>query len=137
MIWMKKLKNRLRNLKKSNYLRFTFYKNNWSYFCCVLLYVLIQIALIIIQYFTYKSYSASRIIARIGGILLNFNCSFLVLLVLKRLNTWLRISILGRFLPMDDFLQFHKLIGFSLFIWSLVHIIGNCVYLCIFLLHFN
>jgi len=132
MLWFKIIIKRLRNLKKSNYLQLTYYKNNLPYFICSLLYILVQIMLLIIQYFTYKSYTASRIVARIGGILLNFNGSFLVLLVLKRLNTWLRNSFLGPFLPMDNFIQFHKLIGFSLLIWTIVHIIGNCVYLCMF-----
>jgi hypothetical protein len=136
MLLIKNAIRRLRCWKKSKYFRLTFYRNNLPYFGCSLFYILLQISLVIIQYFAYKSYTASRIIARIGGILLNFNCSFLALLVLKRLNTWLRNSFLGRFLPMDNFLHFHKFIGFSLLICSIVHITGNCVYLCIFLFLF-
>jgi len=139
---MKHIKRFIENYKRLNqslkkgfrdvkYLRAAFYKNNLAYFLSILVYVLVQILLVLIQYFIYKETNNARlIIARLGGILLDFNCSFMILLVLRRLTTWLRNSYVGRFLPMDDFLAFHKLIGYLILFFSFMHTIAHCINLC-------
>jgi hypothetical protein len=124
-------RNLNKRLRESKYLGAAFYKNNLAYFLCILVYVLVQIGLVVIQYFNYREMNNARvIIARIGGILLDFNCSLMILLVLRRLTTWLRNSYVGRFLPMDNFLEFHKSIGYLILLFSFVHAIAHCVNLC-------
>lgn len=122
---------KLKKIKKSKYFTLSYYRNNISFFFTILIYFVIQIILAIIQYFLYIESNLAVRFARIGGILLNFNSSLIVLLVLRRLVTWLRNSLLGRnFLPVDNFIKFHKFIGIFILFFSILHTVAHCINLC-------
>ena len=116
---------------KSKYLRASYYRNNLSFFLTFLVYSLIQIGLGLLQYFLYIDSNIAVRIARVGGILLNFNSGLVILLVLRRLTTWIRNSAIGRnYLPIDDSIKFHKFVGLFIFFLSLMHTAAHCVNLC-------
>lgn len=122
---------KLKRIKKSKYFTLSYYRNNISFFLTILIYFIVQIVLAIIQYFLYIESNVAVRFARIGGILLNFNSSLIVLLVLRRLVTWLRNSLLGRnFLPVDNFIKFHKFIGIFIVLFSILHTVSHCINLC-------
>jgi hypothetical protein len=114
-------------LKDSKFGQLSFYKNNISFIIVVTLFFLLQIALIIIQLNIYYDANHALKTARCGGILLNFNLSIIMLFVMRRMISMVRNSFVGRFLPCDDFLFFHKFLGAWILIWSFIHTIGHCV----------
>ena len=119
--------------KKSKYTRLSFYRNNLSFFVLILVYIIVNASLVGIQLHLYKDFNSALKTARVGGILLNFNCSLIILLVLRRLLTWLRNSVIGTsFLPLDDFIKFHKFIGMFIFVLTILHTIGHLINLCTF-----
>ena len=95
---------------KNKYGRVSFYKNNLAYFITIILYVLIQVFFVLLQLLVlYPSANIYLKFARAGGILLDFNCILTMLLVLRRIVTWMRNSIVGRHYPvLDDLIKFHK-----------------------------
>lgn len=116
---------------KSKYFRMSYYRNNLSFFLTFLVYLLIQIGLGLLQYFLYIESNVAVRIARIGGILINFNSGLVILLVLRRLTTWIRNSAIGRnYLPIDDSIKFHKFVGLFIFALSFMHTAAHCVNLC-------
>ncbi len=108
-----------------------FYKSNFSFCIFILIYVLIQIGLVIQRIIQYKDSNAAVIVARIAGVLLDFNMSFIILLILKRCLTWLgTINILRIILPIGDFLAIHKFVGIFILVLSFIHTIAHCVNQC-------
>lgn len=108
-----------------------FYKSHLSLCIFILLYVLIQIALIIQRTFRYLNTNPALIVARVGGVLIDFNIVVMVLLVLRKCLTWLRsIKIFRIILPFDHFLEMHKIIGIFIIVASLMHTIGHLVNMC-------
>jgi amino acid transporter len=123
--------------KKRKFMRASFYRNNLPFFFTIFSYILIQIGLVILQLYFYSNVVDSVKVARVGGILLNFNSCLIILLVLRRSTTWLRSSEFGRkFLAIDEFLNFHKFIGFFLVFLSIIHTFGHCIHLCMLFLNF-
>ena len=115
------------------YTKASFYRNNLPFMLTVLVFCLIQLFLMMLQFIAYYSANASLKIARLAGILLNFNSALVILLVMKHISTMLRSSKIGKYLPTDHFLKFHKYVGYILLILSLIHTIGHCFNLCKYL----
>jgi hypothetical protein len=108
-----------------------FYKLNFTFCIFILIYVLIQIGLVIQRIIQYKDSNAAVIVARSAGVLLDFNMSFIILLILKRCLTWLgTINILRIILPIGDFLAIHKFVGIFILVLSFIHTIAHCVNQC-------
>ncbi|MFI5297320.1 MAG: EF-hand domain-containing protein [Polyangiales bacterium] len=66
-------------------------------------------------------------LGRAFGHLLSFNSALVLLPVLRRTLTALRASRLGRWLPLDDALELHKLVGHALFVGAWLHAIAVTV----------
>ena len=118
-------------LKK--YFGLKFYKANLSLCIFSVIYFIIQVALVIFQvlYYIEKNANNSILVARAAGILLNFNMSFIILLVLRRCLTWLASMKLIRIcLPFEDFIQIHKFIGVFILILGFIHTIAHSVNQC-------
>uniref|UniRef100_A0A452U599 NADPH oxidase 5 n=1 Tax=Ursus maritimus TaxID=29073 RepID=A0A452U599_URSMA len=65
--------------------------------------------------------------ARGCGQWLNFDCSFIAVLMLRRGLTWLRATWLAQVLPLDQNIQFHQLMGYVVVALSLVHTVAHVV----------
>jgi hypothetical protein len=121
----------IRRIKNSNYTKPSYYRNNISFYVTVFGYFIVQIVLVLIQMHIYSDVNWAVKMARAGGILLNFNSGLIVLLVLRRLVTWVRNSVIGRnYLPVDHFIKFHKYIGMLILLYSIIHTVGHCINLC-------
>jgi hypothetical protein len=81
----------------------------------LILYILINLGLsfyVVIYRATVTKANVLIIFARIGGMLLNFNCTLVIVLMLKytilmvRSNTYLR-----KWIPVDDHIDFHRFVG--------------------------
>ena len=118
-------------IKKSKFTRCSFYKNNISFFLAIFIFLIIQVVLVIVQMNVYAKASVYIKLARANGILLDFNSSLIIFLVLRRMITWIRDSKIGRaILPLDDFIMFHKIIGVIILLASIFHTIAHCMNLC-------
>ncbi|HKO47347.1 MAG TPA: ferric reductase-like transmembrane domain-containing protein, partial [Polyangiaceae bacterium] len=60
-------------------------------------------------------------LARGMGGCLNLNGALVLLPVMRRILHWLRLTAVGRFLPLDDALLIHRVLGSALFFIGLVH----------------
>jgi len=64
-------------------------------------------------------------VARSGGICLNFTTSLILLFVLRRCITFLRSHGFSSFLPLDQNIYFHKVVGYCILAFSLIHILAH------------
>ena len=75
------------------------------------------------------------IIARGCGMALNFNSAMILIPMLRYSLTWLRTTRASRFLPLDNMLSIHKLVGIVTALFGVVHVaahlgnLGKLVYL--------
>ncbi|XP_042560399.1 NADPH oxidase 5 [Clupea harengus] len=60
-------------------------------------------------------------IAKGCGQCLNLNCTFVMILMLRRCLTWLRATWVVRVLPLDQNILLHQIVGYAIFFFSLVH----------------
>ncbi|KAI2796466.1 NADPH oxidase 5 [Blomia tropicalis] len=115
---------------------FIFRKLHWHYIrnnpqsVCftVLVYFLFTGSLIVSRCFTYWCTNLYLVQARACGQVLNFYCAFILVLVLRKSLTHLRAFGLGHYLPIDHYVYFHKLTGWSIALFSAWHTfahIGN------------
>jgi predicted ferric reductase/Ca2+-binding EF-hand superfamily protein len=69
-------------------------------------------------------------LARGCGACLNFNGALILVPMLRHFTSWLRALRLGRFLPIDHSVAFHKLVGHAIFGFAAVHTVAHiCNYL--------
>ena len=105
--------------------------SNSSFCLFILIYILIHIGLVIQRIFQFKNENAAVIVARSAGVLLDFNMSFVILLILKRCLTWIgTLRIFQIILPIGDFIAIHKFIGIFILVLSCIHTIAHCVNQC-------
>ena len=74
---------------------------------------------------SFRSSNWAVVIARGCGMALNFNCVFVLILMLRYCLTWLRSTRLGRYLPMDQSILFHKMVGIVIFVESFIHTMAH------------
>lgn len=119
-------------IKKSRYMSLMYYKNNISFWILILIYVLLSIMFVLIQLLVlYPNTPWYVQMARAAGILIDFNSCLVILLVLRRLTSWARNTVLGaRINALDDFISFHKVIGIWIGITSLIHTVGQIINMC-------
>jgi predicted ferric reductase len=94
-------------------------------------YLVIHIACMITAYFQYENETIYIRIARMCGNSLNFNCSLILVLVLRKHLTWLRIKGGSKFLPLDESIEIHKKVGIIILILTCIHIISHLIHLYI------
>lgn len=62
------------------------------------------------------------VFARISGMLLNFNCAFIIILMLKRTILVIRSrKHLRKWIPVDDHIDFHKYVGRFIAALAILH----------------
>ncbi|CAF1196565.1 unnamed protein product [Adineta ricciae] len=81
---------------------------------------------VIIYRITVTRSHAFVVVARIGGMLLNFNCALVITLMLKQTILIIRTnSFLRKIIPVDDHIDFHKIVGRFIAVLSIVHTIAH------------
>ena len=119
-----KIVNQINKSKK--FLRLSYWRNNLSYILAISIFILIHIGLIIYVLIIRANANAMTKLARVPGMLLNFDGSLILLLVLRRIATYVRNTSIGRKIAViDDFLSFHKAVGWLILILSLLHSFGH------------
>uniref|UniRef100_A0A8W8NWX5 NADPH oxidase 5 n=1 Tax=Magallana gigas TaxID=29159 RepID=A0A8W8NWX5_MAGGI len=113
-------------------LTWTYFRNNLRKIVFILLFAAIQLIITIytIMAVLEKSssdpaYTAIRIFASVGGMLLNFNCMFVLVLVLRKCHSLLRSTPLAAILPLDQHITFHKMVGAAIGVSAAIHVGGH------------
>ncbi|CAF4486135.1 unnamed protein product [Rotaria socialis] len=71
-------------------------------------------------------YNRLVLLARICGLLLNFNCSFIIALMLRQTIVFIRSHrLLRKLIPVDDHIDFHRVVGRFIAILSTLHTIAH------------
>ncbi|XP_050535187.1 NADPH oxidase 5 isoform X2 [Daktulosphaira vitifoliae] len=102
-------------------------RNNYVYLIFLNVYILINIILFGSRIYQYRNANIYTILARACGQCLNFNCTFVLVLMLRHSITFLRTRGLSSFLPLDQHIYLHKITGFFIFGYSLLHTLMHLI----------
>ncbi|MDY6803201.1 MAG: ferric reductase-like transmembrane domain-containing protein [Cyanobacteriota bacterium] len=102
-------------------------QNNWIKLAFLFLYVLTNLFLFFGAVDRYASQGANSYIqlARGCGAALNFNGALILIPMLRHFLTWLRKTKLSNYLPLDESIEFHKLVGQFMFAFAILHTIAH------------
>ena len=106
-------------------LRWDYIKQNPYEAFFVFLYFLINAALIVWVAIERKDEGGWVIVARVHGMCLNFNCVLILVFMMKVFLTWLRSTWLGKYLPIDHHIKFHKAVAVVILVLSILHFVGH------------
>ncbi len=109
--------------------RWHYIQNNWIKLLFLTLYFGINITLFY-QAYSLPQYALNTTwyrIARGCGLALNFNGALILVPIMRRWMTWLRKTQLNNYLPIDEHISFHKLIGQIIFALGLAHTVAHLV----------
>ncbi len=102
-------------------------ENNWVKIAFLSLYVAVNIFLFFGAVDRYADLGANIYvqIARGCGATLNFNGALILIPMMRHFMTLLRKSSLNDYLPIDESIEFHKLIGQVMFAFAVVHTLAH------------
>ncbi|PNJ42940.1 NOX5 isoform 7 [Pongo abelii] len=104
-----------------------YWHNHRSQLFCLAAYAGLHVLLFALAASAHRDLGASVMVAKGCGQCLNFDCSFIAMLMLRRCLTWLRATWLAQVLPLDQNIQFHQLMGYVVVGLSLVHTVAHTV----------
>ncbi|XP_063702706.1 NADPH oxidase 5 [Culicoides brevitarsis] len=112
-------------------------KNNYVLVVFVVLYTLINAGLFISRGIQYANKGANIfvIFARACGQCLNFNCAWVLVLMLRHTLTFLRTRGFGVIFPIDHHIYLHKLTGILIAAYSLFHTIMHLINFSCYVVH--
>ncbi|KAG8371392.1 hypothetical protein BUALT_Bualt13G0083000 [Buddleja alternifolia] len=108
-----------------------FYEN-WKRIWVLLFWICINVLLFTWKFYQYKNRAAFQVmgyclcLAKAAAETIKFNMALILLPVCRRTLTKLRESFLGRLVPFDDNINFHKVIAIQILLGTLVHILMHC-----------
>ncbi|XP_029430304.1 NADPH oxidase 5 [Rhinatrema bivittatum] len=103
------------------YLTPAYWHNNRNKLLFVSCYVFLNVVLFALAALKHTSAGKWIMLARGCGQCLNFNCAFIVVLMLRRCLTWLRTTWVVRILPLDQNVVLHQLVGYVVFALTVLH----------------
>ncbi|XP_014808202.1 PREDICTED: NADPH oxidase 5 [Calidris pugnax] len=99
----------------------TYWHNHRSKLAFLGGYTTLNILLFALAAWRHAGHGGWLAVARGCGQCLNFNCSFLAVLMLRRCLTWLRATPLAEVLPLDQHVVFHQLVGYVVLALAALH----------------
>ncbi|KAL0460645.1 UNVERIFIED_CONTAM: putative respiratory burst oxidaseprotein H [Sesamum latifolium] len=106
--------------------------DNWKRIWVLVLWLIINLSLFIWKFNQYKDRAAFQVmgycvcLAKAGAETVKFNMALILLPVCRRTLTHLRETFLGRVIPFDDNINFHKLIALAILLGAALHILMHC-----------
>ncbi|KAJ8417185.1 hypothetical protein AAFF_G00284120 [Aldrovandia affinis] len=119
--WLKPPASENKKRHTPRYLTPVYWHNNSRklFFLCA--YTCLNMLLFIMAVLNHSSGGLWFMLAKGCGQCLNFNCTFVMVLMLRRCLTWLRATWVVRILPLDQNILLHQIVGYSIFSFTLVH----------------
>lgn len=96
-------------------------KNNYVYIVFISIFILINITLFVSRLYEYRRSNGYVMLARACGQCLNFNCSFILVVMLRHCITFLRSHGFNSVLPLDQHIYLHKITGVLIGAFSIIH----------------
>ena len=125
------LLSRLERPRDRRRVRFTrFVENRWHSLLLLALWALSNVGLFSYALRSSRADPGCPLPVQLGhaaGACLSWNGALILIPVMRRILTWLRASRLGRLLPIDESLEFHRLVGYSLVLFGLAHALAFTV----------
>ncbi|XP_039306602.1 NADPH oxidase 5 isoform X1 [Solenopsis invicta] len=103
-------------------------KNNYVYIAFISIFIFINVALFVTRLYEYRNESAYIMLARACGQCLNFDCSFILVLMLRQCITFLRSHSFNSVVPLDHHIYLHKMTGILIGIFGTVHTLMHLIY---------
>ncbi|KAG7522789.1 NADPH oxidase 5 [Solea senegalensis] len=103
------------------YLTRVYWQNNSRKLLFLCMYTCINMLLFILAMLQHNYGGAWFMVAKGCGQCLNFNCTFVMVLMLRRCLTWLRATWVVRVLPLDQNILLHQIVGYAILSYTLVH----------------
>jgi predicted ferric reductase/Ca2+-binding EF-hand superfamily protein len=105
-------------------MRSTFLENGWGPLVVLVLWVATNVALLAYGVTRTRPGLPANELMRFGralGTCIDFNGAVLLLPVMRRLLTWIRTTFLGRVMPIDQAITFHRIVGHTLVGLGIAH----------------
>ena len=104
--------------------RSTFLENGWGPLVVLVLWIATNFALLAYGLTRTRPGLPANELMRLGralGTCIDFNGAVLLLPVMRRLLTWIRTTVLGRVMPIDQAITFHRIVGHTLVGLGIAH----------------
>ncbi|XP_029697200.1 NADPH oxidase 5 isoform X3 [Takifugu rubripes] len=111
--------------KKQNhtprYLTRAYWHNNCRKLLFLCMYAFFSLMLFVNAMLQHSYGGGWYMVAKGCGQCLNFNCTFIMVLMLRRCLTWLRATWVVRVLPLDQNILLHQIVGYAILFYTLLH----------------
>uniref|UniRef100_A0A8C5CE89 NADPH oxidase 5 n=1 Tax=Gadus morhua TaxID=8049 RepID=A0A8C5CE89_GADMO len=112
--WLKPPEAEERRRQAPRYLTRAYWQNNSRKLTFLMAYALLSLLLFSSALLHHRGGGVCYMVAKGCGQCLNFNCTFVMVLMLRRCLTWLRATWLVRVLPLDQNILLHQIVGYVL-----------------------
>ncbi|XP_057185830.1 NADPH oxidase 5 isoform X2 [Triplophysa rosa] len=119
--WLKPPDLEENKCKTPRYLTRAYWHNNSRKLLFLCLYALLNVLLFIVAMLKNAHGGPWFMVAKGCGQCLNLNCTFIMVLMLRRCLTWLRATWVVRVLPLDQNILLHQIVGYAILIFTIVH----------------
>ncbi|KAF7658706.1 hypothetical protein LDENG_00008480, partial [Lucifuga dentata] len=119
--WLKPPETDQKRRQTPRYLTRAYWQNNTRKLLFLCGYICLNLMLFIGAMLRHSYGGAWYMVAKGCGQCLNFNCTFVMVLMLRRCLTWLRATWLLRVLPLDQNILLHQMVGYAILCYTLVH----------------
>ncbi|XP_011305289.1 NADPH oxidase 5 [Fopius arisanus] len=110
-------------------------KNNYVFMCSLWIFFLINFALFVSRMYEYRDAGGLVMIARACGQCLNFDCTIILVLMLRQCITFLRTHGFSSVLPLDHNIYLHKMVGVTIGVLSICHTIAHLLNFGVFVIN--
>ncbi|KAL4216481.1 NADPH oxidase 5 [Mactra antiquata] len=125
--WLKPPSTSKKSKSRFRYFTPDYLKNNVRKVAYFILYWIVNIILFIVAMWQYRESNGWVMVARGCGLCLNFNCMWVLVLMLRKSLTFVRMTRLCAVLPLDQHILFHKMTAIAVAGFAIVHTIAHIV----------
>lgn len=124
--WLKPPTKSKKKFEMPRYFNKKYLANNCRKVVYFFLYWIVNIVLFAVAAgYQYRDANHWIQVARGCGLCLNFNCMWILVLMLRKCLTFIRMTKLCHVLPLDQHILFHKMTGIAIAGFSLVHSVAH------------
>uniref|UniRef100_A0A8P4G1S6 NADPH oxidase, EF-hand calcium binding domain 5 n=2 Tax=Dicentrarchus labrax TaxID=13489 RepID=A0A8P4G1S6_DICLA len=125
--WLKPPEQEEKKHHAPRYLTRAYWHNNSRKLLFLCLYACLSLLLFISAMLQHRQGGLWYMVAKGCGQCLNFNCTFVMVLMLRRCFTWLRATWVVRVLPLDQNILLHQIVGYAILCYTLVHTTAHVI----------
>ncbi|XP_008410865.1 NADPH oxidase 5 isoform X2 [Poecilia reticulata] len=125
--WLKPPDQEQKKSQTPRYLTRAYWQNNSRKLLFLCGYVLLNLMLFVAAMLYHRKGGGWFMLAKGCGQCLNFNCTFVMVLMLRRCLTWLRATWVVRILPLDQNILLHQIVGYAILFFTLVHTAAHVI----------